>query len=79
MSRHGFKRSGAPDALSDPAAATVSAPPAGGAGATAGAYDTAANRDLMIASINALIADVDALRTTVTAIVTALEQEGVAT
>lgn len=30
--------------------------PAGGAGATAGAYDTAANRDLMIAALNNVIA-----------------------
>ena len=29
--------------------------PAGGTGATAGAYDTAANRDLMIAAINAIL------------------------
>ncbi len=28
--------------------------PAGGTGATAGAYDTAANRDLMIATVNGL-------------------------
>lgn len=42
-------------------AATSSAPPAGGTGATAGAYDTAANRDLMIATINALRTDVAAL------------------
>ena len=34
-------------------AATQLTPPAGGTGATAGAYDTAANRDLMIASITA--------------------------
>lgn len=30
------------------------AAPAGGTGATAGAYDTAANRDLMIAAVNAM-------------------------
>ncbi len=42
-------------------AATSSAPPAGGTGATAGAYDSAANRDLMIATINALRTDVAAL------------------
>jgi hypothetical protein len=48
---------------SDAAAATVSAPPAGGTGAAAGGWDTAPNRDLAIASINALIADVLDIRT----------------
>jgi hypothetical protein len=39
-----------------PAALTASAAaaPAGGTGATAGAYDTAQNRDLMIAQVNNL-------------------------
>lgn len=37
-------------------AASIADAPAGGTGATAGAYDTAANRDAMIASLNALIA-----------------------
>lgn len=32
--------------------------PAGGTGATGGAYDTAGNRDLMIATVNALNATV---------------------
>jgi len=36
-------------------AASIAAAPAGGTGAAAGAYDTAANRDAMIASVNALI------------------------
>lgn len=36
---------------------TASNPPAGGVGATAGAYDTAAHRDAMITSLTNLIAD----------------------
>ncbi len=51
-------------AASDPLAA-----PAGGTGATAGAYDTAANRDLMIAAVNVnrtqqleIKADLDAIK-----------------
>jgi len=40
------------------AAMTSIDPPAGGTGATAGAYDTAANRDAMITSLTALRADV---------------------
>lgn len=35
-------------------AITDAAAPAGGTGATAGAYDTAANRDIMIATLNAM-------------------------
>ena len=35
--------------------AAVTSPPAGGTGLAAGAYDTAANRDLMIASINNIL------------------------
>ena len=43
------------------AAATTSlAAPAGGTGATAGAYDSAANRDLMITAQNAIRTDVAA-------------------
>lgn len=40
------------------AAVTQLAAPAGGTGATAGAYDTAANRNLMIASVNAARTDI---------------------
>lgn len=43
-------------------ALTQLAAPAGGGGATAGAYDSAANRDLMIASVNAARDDIIALR-----------------
>ena len=38
----------------------ITAPPAGGTGATAGAYDTAANRDLMITAINDIITVLEA-------------------
>jgi hypothetical protein len=48
-----------------PAAITATNAPAGGVGASAGAWDTAANRDAAIATINALVADVTALRQTV--------------
>ena len=41
-----------PTAIADVAASDPLAAPAGGAGATAGADDTAANRDLMIAALN---------------------------
>ena len=48
-------------AISAAAAATTQAvPPAGGTGATAGAYDTAANRDLMITSITDARTDIAA-------------------
>lgn len=50
---------------------TQLAAPAGGTGATAGAYDSAANRDLMIASVNAA-------RTDIAAIVAALKAHGIA-
>lgn len=36
-------------------APTIANAPAGGTGAAAGAYDTSANRDAMIASLNALL------------------------
>ncbi len=48
-----------------PAALSQAAAPAGGTGATAGAYDGASNRDLMIASVNAARDDIIALRTEV--------------
>lgn len=84
--------------VSDPAALTatsIAAPvpaaaPAGGTGATAGAYDTAANRDAAITTINdlrthaiemdldyeALLVDVTALRTKIVAILDVLEEHG---
>lgn len=40
---------------------TQLAAPAGGTGATAGAYSSAANRDLMIASVNAARTDIAAI------------------
>jgi hypothetical protein len=54
-------------------AATQLTPPAGGTGATAGAYDTAANRDLMIASITAGAADLLALKKVVNALIDDLQ------
>lgn len=44
------------------AAGTALAAPAGGTGTAAGGYDTAGNRDLMIAAHNALRTDVNAIR-----------------
>ena len=57
-------------------AATQSTPPAGGTGATAGAYDSAANRDLMIASITAGAADLLALKKVVNALIDDLQEIG---
>lgn len=45
------------------ATATAGDPPAGGTGQTAGGYDTDTNRNSMITSLTALIADVDSMRT----------------
>ena len=60
----------------DPAAITQATAPAGGVGAAAGAYDTAANRDLAIASINAAKADILSIRTQVALILDCLEAHG---
>ena len=54
-------------------AATALTPPAGGTGATGGAYDTSGNRDLMIASITATQADLLALKQVVNAIIDDLQ------
>lgn len=76
--------------VGDPAAITATTPPAGGTGATAGAYDTSAHRDAMITSLTAVIADVtatraevvkahadiDVLRATVLALTNALQAAG---
>lgn len=43
-----------------PPSAAIADAPAGGTGATAGAYDSAANRDLMIAAVNNIIAALEA-------------------
>lgn len=48
--------------------ATASAPPAGGSGNTAGGYDGASNRDLMITSLTKTRVDVAALRTELVAL-----------
>jgi hypothetical protein len=57
-------------------AATALTPPAGGTGATAGAYDTAGNRDLMIASITATQADLLALKQVVNGLIDDLQAAG---
>lgn len=57
-------------------AATALTPPAGGTGATAGAYDTAGNRDLMIASITATQADLLALKKVVNQMIDDLQSLG---
>jgi hypothetical protein len=58
-------------------AATQLTPPAGGSGATAGAYDTADNRDLMIASITAGAADLLALKKVVNSLIDDLQAAGI--
>jgi hypothetical protein len=63
-------------ALRTVANATASAPPAGGVGATAGAYDTAAHRDEMITSLTANIADVLALKKVVNGLIDDLQSIG---
>ena len=55
--------------------ATASNPPAGGTGAAAGAYDTAANRDLMITSLTNCIADVVALKQVVNSLINDLRAQ----
>lgn len=57
-------------------AATQLAAPAGGTGATAGAYDTAVNRDAAIASINAAKTDIEELKKVVNALIDDLQAVG---
>lgn len=54
-------------------ATTAAAPPAGGTGATGGAYDTAGNRDAMIASLNNLRIDHDHTRQQLDSIIAVLK------
>lgn len=56
---------------------TQLAAPAGGTGATAGAYNTAANRDLLIASVNAARTDIANLKNFVNQIVDQLQALGI--
>lgn len=56
--------------------ATQVTPPAGGAGAAAGAWDTAGNRDLAIASITAGAADLVELKKVVNSIIDDLQAVG---
>lgn len=58
-------------------AQTQLAPPAGGTGATAGAYDTAGNRDLAITSITAARTDIGTLITEVGVLRAALVAKGI--
>ena len=58
--------------VADPAAITQ----VGGTGATAGAYDTAGNRNLAITSINAARADIAVLRAKQIEILDLLEAHG---
>jgi hypothetical protein len=57
--------------------ATASNPPAGGTGATAGAYNTAANRNLMITSLTNNIADVAELKKVVNSLIDDLQALGI--
>jgi len=59
------------------AAVTATNPPAGGTGATAGAYDTAANRDAMITSLTAVIADVLDIKKNLNAVIDDLQAAGI--
>jgi len=58
--------------VSNAAATTAAAPPAGGVGAAAGAWDTAANRDSAIASINNIRIDLDSVQTQLNSLLTVL-------
>lgn len=69
---------GVTTAIAAPDAVTALAPPAGGSGATAGAYDGATNRDLMIASLTAVRVDVIALRAKQVEILALLTAAGLA-
>src|SRR3954463_5076910 len=54
-------------------AAPALPPPAGGTGATAGAYDTAVNRDAMITALTATQADLLALKQVVNGVIDDLQ------
>jgi hypothetical protein len=55
---------------------TASNPPAGGTGATAGAYDTAANRNAMITSLTNVIADVANVKQVLNSVIDDLQANG---
>lgn len=57
-------------------AVVPAAAPAGGTGAAAGAWDTSANRDAAIATINGLRLDVIELQTKVNALISSLSASG---
>lgn len=64
-------------ARADDATAIPAAAPAGGTGATAGAYDTAANRDAAITTINGLRTNVTNLQTAFNDLLAKLRTAGV--
>lgn len=64
-------------ARADDATAIPAAAPAGGTGATAGAYDTAANRDAMITTVNGLRTNVTNLQTLVNDLLAKLRTSGI--
>lgn len=64
-------------AIANIAAATASAFPAGGTGAAAGAWDTAANRDLAIAAFAAALVDIADIRTQMNDLLAKLRTHGV--
>ena len=63
--------------VSNAGATTATAFPAGGTGATEGAWDTSGNRDLAIAAFNNLRLDFDALHTKVNALLAVLRTNGI--
>ena len=64
------------ETVDDAASATALDPPAGGTDNAAGAYDTADNRDLMITSLTAVIADMADIRTQFNLLLAELRTEG---
>ena len=59
--------------VSSPSATTAAQPPAGGTGATAGAYDSASNRDAMISALNNLRIDHDSTRVALDSLIAQLK------
>lgn len=72
---HGYAPAGTAT-VANAAAATAVAMPAGGTGAAAGGWDTAANRDLAIARFAALLVDVADIRTQLNALLAQLRTNG---
>lgn len=74
--QHGITAGPATSVVPAPAAITATTAPAGGTGAAEGGWDTAADRDLAIASLTSSIADLTALRTKVADILVAVKASG---